>query len=69
MIEDDTHDKLVKAFIDYSKANEWWETGHTHRSYYATYKCLQKIRKLAKALSDENKAYFQKNIQKPRKKG
>jgi hypothetical protein len=63
MIEDDTHDELVKAFIEYSKANEWWETKRSYRAYYATNGWLREIRKLAKARMDTNKDYFQEEVQ------
>ena len=69
MIEDDTHDELVKAFIEYSKANEWWETKRSFRAYYTANRWLRKIRKLSKARIENNKDYFQKNIQNQNQEG
>jgi len=60
MIEDDTHDKLTKAYIEYYKANEKWETRRSVRTYYATQKQLREIQKLSKAKQKENlKLYTQ----------
>jgi len=69
MIEDDTHDKLVKAFIEYSKANEWWETKRSHRAYYAANRWLREIRKLSKARMSYNTDYFQENVQNQKQEG
>lgn len=46
-MEDDLHDQLVKAYLEYFKASEKWEKQDSFRKYYATQKPLRKIRKLA----------------------
>jgi len=58
MIEDDTHDKLTKAYIEYYKANEKWETRRSVRTYYTTQQKLREIQKLSKAKQKENKTLF-----------
>jgi len=54
MIEDDTHDKLTKAYIEYFKANEKWETKRSVRTYFATQKQLRQIHKLSRQKQREN---------------
>jgi hypothetical protein len=69
MIEDDTHDELVKAFIEYSKANEKWETKRSHRTYYAANRWLRKIRKLSRARMTHNTEYFHEKVQNQKQEG
>jgi len=59
MIEDDLHDKITKAYLEYFKANEWWETRRSVRAYYKVQQCLKEIRRLTKQRIDENKQLFQ----------
>ena len=54
----DTHDELVKAYLEYFKANEAWEQRKSVRKYYAVQKCVRKIRKLAKERNTEIKEDF-----------
>jgi len=61
-MNDDTHDKLVKAYLEYFKANEKWESGRSYRAYYATQKWLRQIRKLAKARDIDNRTFFYENV-------
>ena len=61
-MSDDAHDELVKAYLEYFKANEKWERNRSYRTYYATQRWLRKIRRLAKAKSEENKDYFYKHV-------
>ena len=63
MIEDDNHDKLIKAFIEYSKANERWETKRTYRRYQKVQQELRKVRSLIKVRLDENLDYFKNHVQ------
>ena len=61
-MNNDTHDELVKAYLEYYKANEKWERSRSYRTYYATQRWLRKIRRLAKAKGEENKEYFYKHV-------
>jgi len=63
---DDIQDQLVKAYLEYFKAHEWWVRKRSHRSYYETQKWLREIRRLARAKQDENKDYFQ-NVKQAKK--
>jgi len=47
MIEDDTHDKLTKAYMEYFKANEAFEKRLSHRTHAASRRFLRQIRELA----------------------
>ena len=53
MIEDDTHDQLTKAYLEYFKANEAYMSRRSHRTHLASRRWLRKIRELAKLRSDE----------------
>jgi len=51
--EDDAHDLLVKAYLEYFKANEKFEKRNSVRTHRAVRKCLREIRTLAKDRADE----------------
>jgi len=53
MINDDTHDKLTKAYMEYFKANEAFESRKSHRTHAASRRFLRQIRDLAKERMDE----------------
>lgn len=53
MIKDDTHDLLVKAYLDYFKANEKFEKMNSVRTHCIVRGCLRNIRALAKERADE----------------
>jgi len=53
MIEDDTHDKLVKAYMDYFKASEKFEARNSVRTHREVRRCLREIRILAKERMNE----------------
>jgi hypothetical protein len=53
MIEDDTHDKLTKAYLEYFKVNELFESRNSQRTHRNARKWLREIRKLAKIRMDE----------------
>jgi len=53
MIDDDTHDKLVKAYMAYFKANENFESRNSVRTHRETRRWLRIIRNLAKDRMDE----------------
>mgnify|MGYP001048169736 CR=1 FL=1 len=53
MIDDDTHDKLVKAYMSYFKANEDFESRNSVRTHREARKLLREIRNLAKERMDE----------------
>lgn len=47
-IEEDTHDQLVKAYLDYFKANEVFVQKPSEAKRVRVRKCLTKIHQLAK---------------------
>jgi len=53
MIDDDTHDKLTRAYMEYFKANEAYESRKSHRTHASSRRWLRKIRELAKERMDE----------------
>jgi len=53
MIEDDTHDKLTKAYLEYFKANDAFESRKSHRTHAASRRWLREIRSLAKERMEE----------------
>lgn len=53
MIDDDTHDKLVKAYMAYFKANEKFEQRNSVRTHREARRWLREIRNLAKDRMDE----------------
>ena len=57
MIDDDAHDMLVKAYLDYFKANENFELRNSVRTHRAVRKCLRDIRALAKERANEIHAH------------
>ena len=52
-IKDDTHDQLTKAYLEYFKASEAYESRKSHRTHLASRRWLRKIRELAKERMDE----------------
>jgi len=57
--EDSIHDQLVQAYLDYFKANEWWERNESVRAYEAVQRQTKKIKNLAKARNDEIRHKYQ----------
>ena len=53
MIDDDTHDKLVKAYMAYFKANEKFESRNSVRTHREARRFLREIRELAKERMNE----------------
>jgi len=53
MIQDDTHDKLTKAYLEYFKVNEKFEARNSTRTHRDARRWLRKIRELAKIRMDE----------------
>ena len=53
MIEDDTHDKLTKAYLNYFKSNEKFEARNSVRTHREVRKWLREIRILAKIRMEE----------------
>ena len=49
----ETHEDLVKAYLRYFKASEWWEKNRSVRSYAAVQKELRAIMKIAKERNTE----------------
>ena len=52
-IQDDIHDQLTKAYLEYFKANENFESRLSHRTHLASRKWLREIRRLAKLMQEE----------------
>ena len=50
---EDTQDKLVKAYLEYFKANEKFEARNSVRTHRYVRKCLREIRELAKERMEE----------------
>jgi hypothetical protein len=50
---DDIHDKLTKAYLEYYKANEKFESRNSVRTHREARRCLREIRTLAKLRMDE----------------
>ena len=57
-MQDDTHDKLVKAYLEYFKANERYETKPSFRKYHDAKRSAKKIKFLAKEREDAIKDHF-----------
>ena len=53
MIEDDVHDKLTQAYLEYYKANEKFEARNSVRTHRDVRRWLRIIRDLSKARMDE----------------
>ena len=52
-IEDDIHDKLTQAYMQYFKANEKFESRNSVRTHREARRWLREIRTLAKLRMDE----------------
>ena len=52
-MEDDTHDLLVKTYLEYFAVNEKFERKNSVRTHRAVRKCLRQIRELAKIRMEE----------------
>lgn len=57
--EESIHDQLIQAYLDYFKANDWWEQKNSVRAYWAIQKQTRLIKKLAKARNDELRHQYQ----------
>lgn len=53
MIEDDVHDQLTKAYMEYFKENEKFEARNSVRTHTSSRKWLREIRRLAKLRMEE----------------
>jgi|TARA_B110000977_G_scaffold70688_1_gene95928 hypothetical protein len=53
LVEDDTHDKLTKAYMAYFKANEKFEARNSVRTHKESRRWLREIRILAKERMEE----------------
>ena len=51
--DDDTHDLLTKAYMEYFKANEKFEARNSVRTHRESRRWLREIRSLAKLRMDE----------------
>ena len=52
-MEDDIHDQLVQAYLEYFKANEVWERRKSVRTYFKVQQCIRKVRDLADSRNKE----------------
>ena len=57
-IEDDTHDKLTKAYLEYYKELALYQKQGGERTMQSSRKWLREIRSLAKIRMDEIKSDF-----------
>jgi hypothetical protein len=53
MIDDDIHDRLTQAYLEYFKANEKFESRNSVRTHREARKWLRIMRDLAKQRMDE----------------
>jgi hypothetical protein len=53
MTEDDIHDQLVQAYLEYFKANEIWERKKSVRTYFKVQQNIRKVRDIADARNKE----------------
>ena len=53
MMEDDTHDLLIKAYLTYFKENEKFEARNSVRTHGSARRALRQLRMLAKERMDE----------------
>jgi len=67
MIEDDIHDQLVKAYLEYFKENENFEKRVSYRTHRASRKWLREIRRLSKLRMDEIHGKFNSKIEAQKK--
>ena len=51
--ENDTHDRLAEAYLEYFRANEKFEQRNSVRTHRYVRKCLRDIRLFAKQRMDE----------------
>ena len=52
-MSDDIHDQLTKAYLEYFKANEKFESKVSYRTHASSRRWLRKIRELSKDRMDE----------------
>ena len=52
-MNDDIHDQLTKAYLEYFKSNEKFETNVSYRTHATSRRWLRKIRELSKLRMDE----------------
>ncbi|MDC0002433.1 hypothetical protein OAP94_00510 [bacterium] len=52
-MEDDIHDQLTKAYLEYFKENENFENRVSYRTHRASRKWLREIRRLSKLRMEE----------------
>jgi len=52
-MEDDTHDQLTKAYLEYFKTNDAFESRYSHRTHASSRKWLREIRRLSKLRMEE----------------
>jgi hypothetical protein len=52
-MSDDTHEQLVKAYLEYFKSNEAFEKRVSYRTHHASRRWLREIRRLSKLRMEE----------------
>jgi hypothetical protein len=63
-LENDTHDELVLAYLEYFKANEKFEQRKSYRTRLAARRALRSLRELAKTRMDEiQDTYYSKGTE------
>ena len=53
MIEDDIHDQLTKAYMEYFKANNAFESRKSHRTHASSRRWLRRNREVANLRMDD----------------
>lgn len=66
-MNDDIHDDLIHAYLNYFKAKDAFDRLPSYRKYWAIQQEVRKIRNLALLREKELRKYF-KNAQKQRKR-
>lgn len=67
-MDDDLHDKLAKAYLDYFSANEQFERVPSVRKYYAVQKNVRLIKNLISQREKEIRQHYYESKKERRKK-
>ena len=57
-MSDDVHEQLIKAYLEYYKANDAFEDRCSHRTHASSRRWLREIRRLAKLRMEEIHSTF-----------
>lgn len=62
---DETHDKFVKAYLEYFKTYDQWKERPSVRRYFAHQKRVKVMMKLAKLMNKQLQDEFYRNRERP----